>query len=79
MRSGVGAVCCHEREHKYFCFFVSMSLFPQSFAEDFLCLGEDIFDGCQLLILLIKCIQNKLALLWGEAQKKIVYCYPKVT
>ena len=24
MRSGGGAVCCHEREHKYFCFFVSI-------------------------------------------------------
>ena len=22
---------------------------------------------------------NKFALLWGEAQKKIAYCYPKVT
>ena len=24
-------------------------------------------------------ILNKFALLWGEAQKKIAYCYPKVT
>ena len=24
-------------------------------------------------------IVNKLALLWGEAQKKIAYCYPEVT
>ena len=23
--------------------------------------------------------RDKLALLWGEAQKKIAYCYPKVT
>ena len=26
-----------------------------------------------------KTVENKLALLWGEAQKKIAYCYPKVT
>ena len=24
-------------------------------------------------------IQNKFALLWGEAQKKIAYSYPRVT
>ena len=24
-------------------------------------------------------VGNKLALLWGEAQKKIANCYPKVT
>ena len=24
-------------------------------------------------------VEDKFALLWGEAQKKIAYCYPKVT
>ena len=27
----------------------------------------------------IQYTRDKLALLWGEAQKKIAYCYPKVT
>ena len=31
---------------------------------------------CNVFVILFS---NKLALLWGEAQKKIAYCYPKVT
>ena len=39
------------------------------------CIGisEYIINSLQI------CIFNKFALLWGEAQKKIAYCYPKVT